>query len=368
MKIGIKISLVLLVSIVMVFGCASGGSSQQLSSRARPNFKEAQIFMQQYNYERALFYYLRVLETDPDHVESMKNVADLYFSQAGEEEYEEAREIFEIAHGYYIRTIDTILGIDGWENFNRFDLFKSDSELKIESIFARNFILGREAYQEEDFEESEEIFEFLQRLYPEKYEATQMLAAIANRQGDTDRAIGYFLRILEADPTNTVIVTNLAIEYQQLHDYENAAIYFQMFIDLEPENVTGYTSLAYLRMQMDDFETALTLYEQAMEVEPDNVDIVADAANIAQEAGNQEKVLLYWKRLVDLEKNEENVSYLVSLLLRAQSWQEVLTYSKIWYELNPESKDAVQFIMVSANQIGDTATAREYQEIFNKME
>jgi|GEM_PF-5439154 len=368
MILGKKTFFLLLVFVVILAGCAGSGNSQSLSGRARPVFRDAQIFLQQSNYERALEYYLLVLEHDPDHVISMKNVADLYFMQADLQEEEMAIQTFEIAHGYYLLTLSTIASIPNWTGFTGFEVIKNDSELKLASIFARNFRIGQEFFHEDDFESAESIFQDLLSLFPERTESYQMLAAIADRLGNLEKTIEYSLKILEVDPTNTQILINLALEYQGKGDLENAAKYFRMYIDVEPNNASGYVSLAYIYMQMEDFDTALLLYEQAMQVDPDNVDIVADAANIAQEAQNESKTVLYLKRLIELERTEENVSYLVVHLMRVQNWAEVIVYAKIWHELDPDAKEPVQLIILAAGQTGDNDTAREYQNILNKME
>ena len=363
MKFSLKQS-ILLIAIVGIMFCFNTleARTQRLRGRAQTSYRSARIELQQGSYDRALELFLSVLENEPNHVESIKNVADLYFMKAEEADDEEALDLFELAHGYYVRTINTILGIADWESYTGFELFKSDSELKLASIFARSFIQGQEFYQEEDYENAIEVFNDLRRLFPDRIEPVQMLAAIANNQGDVDLALSYFLEIHEADPTNTQIINNLAVEYERLNDYDTSLKYFQMLVELEPTNIVAYVSTAYVFMQMENYEEALRFYELAMDVEPDNVDIIADAANIAIETGNDEKTISYLKRLYYLESNEDNVSFLVYQLARLQSWEDLITYSKIWHEMNPDAKEPIQFIIAAAYQLGDQDTVREYQQ------
>ena len=368
MKSYLKNTFILFVLVSILIGCASGGSQQPLSPRAQPYFRDAQIFLQQSNFPRAMEYYLLVLENSPDHVVSMKTVADLYFMLADEAYDEEAIELFETAYDYYVRTIDTINGLADWTRYDGFENHLNDAELKLQSIFAKMFLMGQEYYQEEDFDAAEGIYLDLQRLFPERIESAQMLAAIANAQGDVQKAIGYFMTILEHDPTNSQILLNLAIEFQEQDDFDNARRYFLRFIEVEPENIAGHISLAYIEMQQEDYHAAFILYERAIEIEPENVDLISDAANIAQTIGDEEKVVHYLRRLVYLEENEENVSYLVYYLARMQNWEDLLTYARIWFNLNPEAREAVQFIIHSAYQQNNQEVLREFQEILNRME
>ena len=358
----------LLILITLIFGFNNlEAKRQNLRGKARTDFRSANVYLQQEVYDKALEFYLSVLENAPDHVESMKTAADLYFMLAEEADDAKAKEIFEIANSYFKKTIETILSISDWQKYDNFETIKNDAELKMRSIWVRVFKMGQDFFSESEFDHAERIFTDLLQLAPDSTQTYQMLAAIADKKGDVDKAVEYSLKILEVDPSNTQILINLAIEYEHKQDWENAKLYYNKFIVAEPNNTAGYLSMAYVNLQLENFEEALNNYESAITIEPNNVDIVANAASVAQRLDNDEKAVMYLKKLVEIEKSAENVSFLCYSLAKVQDWAELLKYSKIWHELSPQTKEAVQFIVISANQLNDTQTSKKYQEILGKL-
>ncbi|MCL2064695.1 MAG: tetratricopeptide repeat protein [Candidatus Cloacimonetes bacterium] len=368
MKLSLKNCFILLVIVALLVGCASSGNQQQLSGRAKTSYRSARDDMGRGLHSRALQNFLEVLEFTPDHVESAWSVASLYFSLAEDAFGEDVRRLFESSYVYFVRTIDTIDGIEDWQSYDKFEFWRDDSELMLERIFARLFLIGQECYQNEDFDTARDIFNELLILYPDRIESVTMLAAIANTLGDTERAMGYFLRILENDPTNTLVMINLAIEYQALEDFANAIKYLLMLLEHEPENISGYQNLAYIHLQMQNHEEALQVYERALEIAPDNVDVLSDAYNVAFTLNNDEKVIYFLKRLVVFEKSDNTLRNLVIYLARSQDWENVLDYAKQWHEFDPELREALEFILYAARQLNDEGVSREYQEIMNRLD
>ena len=341
---------------------------QSLKGRAQTDFRSAQISLQNELYEKALGQYLNVLNNAPDHVISLKMVADLYFMQADyAEEETEAIETYEKAYNFYHRVLKAINGVKDWQLYRDFELHKSDSELKLQSIWVRFFNFAREAYIIEDLDFSEKILRRLIEMDPKRTEPYLMLANIADRKGEDDTKMQYYLKLLEIAKDNTQVIINIAIDYRDKEDWDNAKKYFEMFIEAEPNNVAGYLELAFVEIKMKDFHGAFNKYEQALKIEPNNVDIIINAANVAQQLEDQDKLLELLKRAVTIDESVENVSYLCYTLARYQIWQDLIKYSLIWHRLDPKAKDPVQFIVISAQQVRDDALRRQYQEILGRM-
>ena len=360
----------ILVIITLFFLSVSNleAKKQSLKGRAAADYRGARISLQQENYEKALGQYLSVLTNAPDHVESLKAVADLYFMEADyAEEESDAIAIYEQANDYYHRVLKVISGIKGWESYTDFKKHKDDSELKIQGIWVRFFNYAREAYLADDLDFSEKVLRRLIEMDPSRTEPYLILANIADRKGDDETKMGYYLQLLEIAKDNTQVIINIAIDYRDRQDWENAKKYFEMFVEAEPNNVAGYLELAFVDIQMKDFRDAMDKYEQALKIEPNNVDIIVNAANVAQQLEDQDKFLELLKRAATVDENIENITFLCYNLARYQKWQDLITYSKIWHRLDPTSKEPVQFIVIGAQQVRDDALRRQYQEILGRM-
>lgn len=363
----LKTHIFIIILATFIFGVSNlDARTQNLRGRARTSFRSANVYLQQELFDRALEQYLNVLEEAPDHVESMKNIADLNFLFA-ENDGDEQKQYLETAHEYYVRTINTIHSISGWERYTNFDTILSDSQLKLRSIWVRIFKMGQDFFAEENFTDAERIFQELLVLAPDSVQTYQMLAAISDRQGDHEKAIEYSMKILEVNPENTQVLINIAVEFENTQNWERAKEFYQKFVKAEPSNPNGYLSVAFVEIQMNNFEAALTNYELAMQYAPDNIDIVANAASIAQRLEKDKKAITYFKKLVELERTAENVSVLCYTLAKVQNWTDLIAYAKIWYELAPNSTDAVDLIILGAYQSKNNTILKQYQDIRAKM-
>jgi len=361
--------LIVIVAVLFLLGISNlEAKKQSLKGRAQTDYRSAQISMQHELYDKALDQYLRVLNNAPDHVESIKNIADLYFLNAeyAEEDFE-ARERYSKANEYYHRVLKVINGLKDWKSYDNFETIKDDAEKKTQSIWVRIFNMGREAYLAEDYDESEKIMNYVLQLDPSRGEPYLLLANIADKRGDDEKKMEYFLSLLEIAKDNTQVIINIAIDYRDKKDWENAKKYFGMFIEAEPNNVAGFVELAFVYVQLNNYKDALLNYEKALAIEPTDVDILINAANVAGELNDQAKFIDLFKRVIEVDKTVENVEFLCNRLARYQNWQELITYCKIWHELDPKAKDPVQLIIFSAQQTRNEALRKEFQDKLSKM-
>ena len=395
------VSFVMLMLLVFSFGSLEA-SRQSISGRARPYFLGARTELSGQRYDLALERFLKVLEYEPNHVESRMTAADLIVRQAAEAAFEadilsrraeatededaaqelrergrayeeRSRELYKEAYRHYVIGIETILSIPNWQRFTgqqrsaTFELFKTNAEANTQRIFARLFAMGDRHLEAAEYDIAERIYYEIIELIPSRFEPYVRLAQIADRRGEPDKAIGYFKKVLEVDPANTQIILNIATEYGRAGDWENAKVYYRKFIEREPNNIDGYFYLAVAYLQTDNFETSLRYFEEALAIEPDNLDLLDNAARVAESLGNTGKAVGYLMRLVELEETVGNIAYLCSVLARLHRWEDLITYSKRWLELYPGANEAVRYIIFAANQVGNTELVRQFQRVLEGM-
>ena len=383
---------IILVVLAMLF-CSTGllakvkTKTQQLKGQATRYFRSVGPYLQlgPDGYPRALENYQLVLETYPDHVESIKGIAEIYYETALYEfdlDDAETIELFTQSYEYFDRVINAIHSIEDWEVYvdskkNSFVDLEADSKRKKESIWVNIFKIAEEYYtlEDEDGEpnekydlaKAEDLYLFLIDLDPTRTESYIRLAAIEKGKGNDEKSTEYFVQLYEVDPTNPLVVIKIATEYELLGDFEDAKVYYQKFLDLEPNSVDGHTSLARMSLEMNELEAALLHYENAHNISPENADIIANTVNVASSLDNEEKVIIYLKKLVALEQTDINYSILCSRLYGQKDWEELITYAMLWHEMNDENPDPVQFIILAAQGLNNTSLAREYEEIYNKL-
>jgi len=308
------------------------GKTQTLRGKAQTAYSSAKTNISLQLYEKALHNSLDVLSYAPDHVESIKNVADIYFGFAENDNSDEAIEMYTIAHTYYERTLKTIHNITDWQSFDDFKNIKSDSELTIQTICHRIFNMGKEHFENKDFSTAEDICQRLLHIAPERVDAIIMMALIASHRANTDIANEYYTKVLENAPDSSQISPGLYFKINQ--DYENANIFYTTSLKTEPSNIDAYFSLAEIYLLTDNLEEALIIYETALEIEPDNIELLANAAQVA----------------TNLCK-----------------WETLKRYALKWHQLDPTDKEPLQLIILAAQNLNEPNTVKTYGRILDRI-
>jgi len=365
----------IIVALIVVFVAFSvsleaKGKEQKITGKAKTSLNGAKISMQQGNYTKALGQYLEVLKNMPNHVFSIREVAGLYYTLAEEGESESIDDevsSYKMANEYCVKTITTIEGIADWRSYEGFEEYHEAAQQMMQSIYARIFNLGREVYDDQDFEVATGIFEELIVIDPKKPQAYQMLAVIAAENGNEDLKLDYLRRLGDVAKDNPDVLNMVASEYLTAKDYDNAIRYYQMYIDLKPQEATGYLSVGGVYWEMENFAEAYKYFQTALGLDPDNADIVVNALAMAQKMNDDEKLLEYAYKWVEIDENKESLETLCTILVQRRNWQEFIEYGKKWHAVDPENPDVVQLIILAAQQAKDSATESEYKAIQQKM-
>jgi len=192
--------IILFIIILLYIPSYLKGKTQTLRGKAQTAYRSAKTNISLQLYEKALHNSLDVLTYVPDHVESIHNVADIYFRFAENGNSDEAIEMYAIAHDYYERTLNTIYNITDWQTFDNFEDIKIDSELTINTICGRIFHMGREQFDNEDYVAAEDIFKRLLVIAPDRHDAILMMSLIANLRGETEVANELLNKVIENAP------------------------------------------------------------------------------------------------------------------------------------------------------------------------
>jgi tetratricopeptide (TPR) repeat protein len=334
---------------------------QPIKGEALTTFRGAAIDFQRNDFDVALPKFLKVINLKPDHVLSIYRIANIYFEKAGELPDDEAIELYETSKEYFEKVIQTIGTIK--ENYLDFDTYENDSKNKIEGIFVRIFNIGKDNFDMEDYDTSEEIYLFLSELFPDRGEPYQMLAAIALRNNDTEKSLEYFQKIFEVDPNNTKILLNIANQFEQDEQWDKAIEYNLKYLEIFPEDMNCLSSIAYLYNKLENYSDALIYYEKALEIEPNNAINLNNALIMTKLLQDKEKSLFYYKKLIEIDSNVDVIIDFCYFLANFKEWETLVTYSIMWYENNEEDPTALDFIIISAMQSKNNDVREKYQAI-----
>ena len=356
----------LLISLLFTGNLFAKGKEQKIKGQARVNFRSAVLYAREKKIDKALSFYLKVIEEYPDHVVSLFNIAGIYNNEAFENP-DKANELYAKSTEYYKKVISTMDAIPDWKEYEDFEKYRKEADKMIANQWNRTFKEAYELFYEEKYDESERIFNELVKETPDSLKTYQMLAAIYDKKGDKAKQLEYFNLILAKNPNDEKVILNIADDFYQSKNYPKAIEYFEKLIILAPSNAeyTFFTGLSYLYIEKKD--KALEYFEKTLAIDPKNVDALANAAYIAQSTNNDTKATELLSKLYEADQSEENLSTLCYHLSKVESWNEMIKYAEIWYNLNQTKKEPVQLLILGAMKTKNKALETKYTAILKKM-
>jgi tetratricopeptide (TPR) repeat protein len=109
----------------------------------------------------------------------------------------------------------------------------------------------------------------LTAAYPETTpNAWNNLGLLAAREGDTERAIGYFVQALQVNPDHFVALQNLGNAYRQQKRWEEARVTLQRALAIKPEDPEANYGLGMVFAQENDNDSAYRYLQKALQARP----------------------------------------------------------------------------------------------------
>ncbi len=350
-----KIKILVVILLSSLFISTNYAADQDLNAEGKKNLRSANMHLKAGRYERALPLYEEVLEINPHHIESLKNVGSIFFDIKND--YKKALE-------YFTKTQDEIDDIyaeyeqllledekEAGKFFKKYikkaDLEDIQGDLNnlIASSWVKLFNDAKEYFDNEDYETALNKFLYVYEIAPDSIQTTKMLAYTYSRLNMPDESLQYMIKSAEMDKTDDFVRTNIGNVYYQNGEYEEAIKWYQEAAEINPEVIDNHFNMALAYMSLQDDENTMYAFERVLEIDPENLDAIVNISNIAARLEDHEKSMEYLKKAVEVDpENEEFVSILTYKLAQDKKFEEVLKYAEKWKELNPESEDAQQLI------------------------
>lgn len=238
------------------------------------------------NFQRSIYYIEKVLDINPNHLDCLYLLEEIYLQQA---DLKVAREVSEKIYAIQptpenlakkinilnkLHDFDAVLDIEKTvENINDEGLYEiacayndnydRENALKIlEKAYAKNnknakimLMLGKIYYDSSEFEKSQKIFTNLEKTNPTG-EVYNYLGLFKLSENKYSHAADYFSKAQESDSLNAEYAYNLGSAYFLNGWFEEALKCFTQAICLDEDNVNYHFSLAYLYFQKQMYDKA----------------------------------------------------------------------------------------------------------------
>jgi tetratricopeptide (TPR) repeat protein len=164
--------------------------------------------------------------------------------------------------------------------------------------------------------------------FPEESPATQAEAVrLAKRasqrakEGNYEKAISLFKRVLELMPSLHLARNDLAMAYVETGDVENAVNHLIEMLRLNPQDVNSWVVLAnlYIRSKKDK-ETGEKFIRKALEISPDNAWALNSLAGLTFERGQPDETIVLFEKAIAANPGFAN-SYYGQAMTQSKSGQ-----------------------------------------------
>lgn len=184
-----------------------------------------------------------------------------------------------------------------------------------------------------------------------------------------DTAIFYFKRAIEIDSLETGAYKNLAQAQFQNQDYVGCIDTYNRLRLVEPNNKMIFNQLGDAYYRSNQFDSAVFYNQLTIENKVANAETYNLLANSFFQLNKvDESIAAFEKGLVAYPDSEDmRLNYGNVLFADKQHAKAISVFESI-LKKNPKSKDALDFIIGTCFEIGDSARAKQYYQQYFKFQ
>lgn len=151
------------------------------------------------------------------------------------------------------------------------------------------FYAGQAYQQVKDWKNALDIYDRLVVMYPDVYGYYAQRGRLYQQKGDFPAAIKDFETALKLDTTQSILLTNLAQIYTELHDYKKAASAYKEYISKNPNDAMQTGNYGYLLLDTEQYKDAQLMFGKSFDTDDKNIDTHIGCILAAYLLGDTEK-------------------------------------------------------------------------------
>lgn len=134
------------------------------------------------------------------------------------------------------------------------------------------FYAGQAYQQIADWGTAVEIYDRLIVMYPNVYGYRAQRGRLHQQKGEFPEAIEDFEIALKLDENENILLTNLALIYQELHDYKKGETAYEEYLRKNPEDAVQMSNYGYLLLDEERYKEAQAKFEAAFKMDGNSID------------------------------------------------------------------------------------------------
>ncbi|MFZ5906789.1 MAG: tetratricopeptide repeat protein [Nitrospirota bacterium] len=202
-------------------------------------------------------------------------------------------------------------------------------------------ILGNMQYEEGEYLRAKDYYEKALRKNPSDGLLLYNLAVVFIQQGNYHEALGFLERALDADPRNARAWYARGIALGRIDQHEEALTAFGNTLELNQHSARAWHSTGVVLARLGRHEEALKSYENALELEPDLADAWYNKGVTLIQLGLHEKALKAYENAIRMMPGSADAWYNKGIALgRLGRYEEALRAYEKTLDLRPDFADA----------------------------
>lgn len=298
--------------------------------------QQAEFLTSKNEYEKAIFYYDKILLNDPDNTFALKG-KELVTQKMLEKsiEYKSAQQDTQISHSKSLTEsfeLDSTLKINEQIN-NAFEasFIYSDLQYAPESSITREIIEANKLFEEERYDEALLLYETVLTSNPSNLYALNGKGGTLLSLKQFDASIATFDTTLQFYPNNVNALNGKAYAYYLKAFsmvlpglfYDSVHVY-QKSLEIDPKNMNALIGIASTYAALERYDEAIHYYEKALSVDPDHKNANNALFNLWIKLGNNEvkffyfdSAITFFDKVLEIDPNNLN-----ALLAKAGAYTE----------------------------------------------
>lgn len=268
---------IFIVFIALVFssGSAFAQVSDAAASKARTKATQAQQYLKQWRYPKAIDKYTEAIDLDSTRVDFLKDRGDVFMQM---EKFDRAKEDYSLA----IRRDSTFglgyLGMADWyatidSKNDTLDWFlemalENCAELKDQAEALAT--AGRVRFIEGDFKEAEHFISAALRLDGENKKSRFLMSNIFFEMNKREEAVGILEELVKEDKNNMEYLITLGYAYCYVEKYQESAKILERALFYEPDNPYALANMSLTRLRQNRNSEANKLVDRSLNIDPSN--------------------------------------------------------------------------------------------------
>ena len=235
-----------------------------------------------------------------------------------------------------------------------------DAYNALEASIGMNEALSMQKYKLYNMlEQPDKAFEELERLaekYPREARYQIVLGDLRLADGELDKALAYYEKAHEIDPSNPYYIVSMANYYDAKGDKEAAEQQIRSALvnpKLDVETKVGVLSRYISRLQQtkQGTETANKLFDTLLEQHPEEVDLKLMYGSLLQMQGKLEEAKFQYQLVTEMEPGNAGAwQSLLNLALKGEDIPEVIRICTACMELFPNSPEYYFYLGIAYYQ------------------